>query len=350
MTLIKRLVTLFACLGIAVHSQSADTWWKSASVYQIAPLSFKDSDGDGKGDIGGIISKLDYFVETGIDVLLIGPFFQTTMADFAYDISNYVEIDEAFGSMSDVEELFAKAKARGLRIVLDFVPNHTSNRHEWFLHSQVGVSGYEDFYVWHDGIPQINDGRPLPPNNWTSEYGGSSWTWSDMREAYYYHKFGTQQPDLNLMEFRVVEKLDEVLKFWLDKGADGFRIDAVSQLYEDPAFLNTPDIAINLPQTYELIERWRALIDEHSAGKILMPQVWNSPIADLMRYYQSDDGAKQRAQVPMNFMLINELNATSNANDYKRVIESYRSALPDGAIANWFVSIIMQQLDARPIR
>jgi alpha-glucosidase len=339
MTLIKSLLALFAFVAVAARSQSTDSWWQSASVYQIAPLSFKDSDGDGKGDVQGIISKLDYFVESGIDVLLISPFFETTMVDFAYDITNYLEIDGVFGSMSDVEQLFAEANAKGLRVVLDFVPNHTSNRHEWFLKSEVGVTGFEDFYVWHDGIPQINDGRPQAPNNWTSEYGGSSWKWNDMREAYYYHKFAVAQPDLNLREERVIEKLNEVLKFWIDKGADGFRVDAVSQLFEDPAFLNMPDKEINLPQTYELIERWRELIDAYSSGKVLIPQVWNSPLVDLMSYYQNDDGTKQRAQIPTNFVLINELAANSDANDFKLAIERYMSALPEGAIANWFVSV-----------
>ncbi|KAG5675793.1 hypothetical protein PVAND_005667 [Polypedilum vanderplanki] len=338
MELLKSLFILFTFIAIAVHSQLTDeSWWKTANIYQISPLSFKDSDDDGKGDIKGIISKLDYFVETGINVLLITPFFETNMVDFAYDVTNYVKVDETFGTMSDIEELFAKAKEKNLRIILDFVPNHTSNRHEWFLNSEISVSEYENFYVWHDGIPQKNDGQPLPPNNWTSEYGGSSWKWNAMREAYYYHKFAEAQPDLNLREEKVIQKLNEVLKFWIDKGADGFRINAVSQLFEDAAFLEKSDIEINLPQTYELIERWRALIDEYSSGKVLIPQVWNSPIADLMRYYQNDDGSKQRAQIPMNFMLINELTATSNASEFKRVIESYTSALPEGAIANWLL-------------
>ena len=344
MVLIKGLVILFLCTTSLVHSQK-DDWWKSATIYQIAPLSFKDTTGDGKGDIQGIISKLDYLVDIGIDVILVSPFFQSQLVDFAYDISNYIEVDSTFGTMQDAEELFTKAKAKGLKVILDFVPNHTSNKHEWFIKSEVGTDGYKDFYIWHDGAKQINEGRNLPPNTWQSEYGGSSWTWSPMREAYYYHKFAKEQPDLNLGEELVVQKLNEVLKFWLDKGIDGFRLDASSQLFEDPAFLDKPDKMNDLPQTYELIERWRKFLDDYSKteSKILIPQVWNAPIDDLMRYYASENGT-QRAQVPMNFMLINELNINSTASDYKRVIEKYLSSLPTGAIANWFVCIILEHI------
>lgn len=337
MKLIKGLIIISIVSGI-VDAQSND-WWKSATIYQIAPLSFKDTTGNGKGDIRGIISKLDYLVETGIDAILLSPFYQSTMLDFSYDILNHIEVDETFGSMKDIEELFEKAKAKGLKIIIDFVPNHTSNKHDWFVKSEVITHGYEDFYIWHDGHKQINNGRNLPPNNWISEYGESVWKWSDLRGAYYYHKFGTFQPDLNLKEQRVVDKLNEVLKFWLDKGVDGFRIDSVSELFEDPAYLDVPDVAKDLPQTYELVEKWRKLLDENSKteAKILIPQVWNSPLKDLVRYYESENGTP-RAQAPTNFMLINELNKNSAASDYKRVIETYLNSLPKGAIANWFVS------------
>lgn len=278
---------------------------------------------------------MDYLADTGIDVLLICPFFQTTMMDFAYDISNYLDVDETFGTMKDIEELFSKAKQKGIKVVLDFVPNHTSKKHEWFVKSEVQTHGYEYFYNWHDGQPQKNGGMNLPPNDWKSEYGGSSWTWNPMREAYYYHKLGDFQPDLNLKEERVIQKLNEVLKFWLDKGADGFRIDAVSQLFEDPSYFEETK---DLPETYELIERWRKLLDEYTGSRILIPQVWNSPVQDLMRYYESEEGVP-RAQVPMNFMLINHLNKKSTASDYKRVIEAYMNALPKQAIPNWFVCI-----------
>lgn len=334
---LTRALFVFVVSCTAVLSQST-TWWKSATIYQIAPRSFKDTSGDGNGDIKGITSKLDYFVETGIDVILISPFFETTLLDFAYDITNYLEVDSRFGTMKDVEELFSEAKKKGIRIILDFVPNHTSNKHTWFIKSEVKTRGFEDFYVWHDGIPQANGGRPLPPNSWESEYGGSVWKWSDLRGAYYFHQFGEFQPDLNLREGKVLQQLDEVLLFWLEKGADGFRIDAVSQLFEDPSFIEEPDVAKDLPLTYEAVERWRKVLDDFSKDEsnILVPQVWNSSIEDLMRYYENDKGTP-RAQVPMNFILINELKKDSKAGDYKHIIEKYMKALPKDATPNWFV-------------
>lgn len=324
------------------QSTDADRWWKSANIYQISPVSFKDSNNDGYGDIQGIISKLDYFVETGVDVIFLSPFYKTPFKDFAYDISSYMEVDSRFGTLRDTEELFLKAKEKGLKVILDFVPNHTSNEHDWFVKSENLVKGYEHFYVWHDGYATINEGRPYPPNNWQSVYGGSSWTWSDKRQAYYYHAFAKEQPDLNLREQLVINELNNVLTFWLTKGADGFRVDAVSQLFEDPAFLEDPEVANNLPQTYELVQKWRSLIDAYTTlnggdNRVLVPQVWDSNLEDLMSYYQNSNGT-QRAQMPTNFMLINELNQDSNATDYKSTIDKYINALPQGAVANWFVS------------
>lgn len=340
----RKLVLLAIACVAAVNAQSndPDQWWKSANIYQISPVSFKDSNNDGYGDIQGIISKLDHLVETGVDVLFLSPFYKTPFKDFAYDISSYIEVDARFGSIADVQELFEKAKEKGLKVIIDFVPNHTSDEHEWFVKSENLERGYENYYVWHDGKPSINNGRPLPPNDWQSVYGGSSWQWSNKREQYYYHAFGKEQPDLNLREQRVIDELDKTLEFWLEKGVDGFRIDSVSQLFEDAAFLDDPEIMNNLPQTYELVEKWRNLVDSYSTlrgveRRILVPQVWDSKLDALMKYYEGQNGTK-RAQVPTNFILVNELDRDSKAADYKRIIDSYLTALPTDAVANWFVS------------
>ena len=344
--MVEKIALILLTSLALVSSQSSDAsdrWWRSANIYQISPVSFKDSNNDGYGDIQGIISKLDYLVETGIDVIFLSPFYKTPFVDFAYDISNHTDIDPRFGSLADAEELLIKAKEKGLKVILDFVPNHTSNEHEWFINSENRVRGFENFYVWHDGQPTENDTvRPLPPNNWQSTYGGLSWEWSDKRNAYYYHAFAIEQPDLNLREQRVIDELDKVLTFWLEKGADGFRIDAVSQLFEDPAFLEDPEIVNNLPQTYQLVEKWRRLVDNFTAthggdNRILVPQVWESKLDALVKYIENENGA-QLAQLPTNFILINEINLYSRALALHTTINKYLSALPEGAVPNWFVS------------
>lgn len=342
--MIEKLVLLaFTCIALAnAQLNDRDRWWKSANIYQLSTVSFKDSNNDGFGDIKGIISKLDYLVETGVDVIFLTPIYDTPFKDFAYDISSYTKIDSRFGTIEDLMELFAQAKQKGLKVILDFVPNHTSNEHEWFINSENRVRGFENFYVWHDGVPNA-DNQPLPPNEWKSVYGGSSWTWSETRQAYYYHAFAEQQPDLNLREQRVLDELDKVLAFWLEKGADGFRVDAVSQLFEDAAFIGDPSTVKNLPQTYELVEKWRRLVDDYSTAendhnRVLVPQVWESELEPLVNYYESGNGTK-RAQLPTNFILINELDQASTAADYKSTIDKYLNALPTEAVANWFVSI-----------
>ncbi|XP_074033182.1 maltase 2 isoform X3 [Leptinotarsa decemlineata] len=181
-------------------------WWQNAVFYQIYPRSFMDSNGDGIGDIQGIISKLDHLKDAGITATWLSPIFKSPQIDQGYDISDYRNIDPLFGTTEDFKELLVLAKGIGLKIILDFVPNHTSDMHEWFMKSEDKIEGFEDFYVWHDGIP---NGFPIPsvPNNWVSEFGGSAWQWSEKRQQYYYHQFAIQQPDLNYSNPKVVEEM-----------------------------------------------------------------------------------------------------------------------------------------------
>lgn len=339
-------LAFFALCVTLMQAQSIDPdrWWKSANIYQISPVSFKDSNNDGYGDLQGIISKLDYLVETGVDVIFLGPFYKTPFTDFGYDVSSYVEVDERFGTEDDFKELLLEAHERGLKVIIDFIPNHTSDEHDWFVRSENRERGFENFYIWHDGFPAVEGERTSPPNDWQSVYGGSSWEWNENREQYYYHAFAKEQPDLNLREQRVLDEIETILQFWLELGIDGFRIDAVSLLFKDPAFLEDPEIAINLPQTYELVQKWRELVDlfpssDGDDNRVLVPQVWNSTLVDLMNYYQDQNGT-QRAQIPTNFILINELTGDSKAEDYKATIDNYLNDLPQGAVANWFVSIV----------
>lgn len=341
--MINRGALTFFVVIIFAHSEADKQWWKSASFYQISPVSFKDSNNDGYGNIQGLITNLDHIVEMGFDALFVSPFYKTPFKDYAYDISNHTEIDPKFGSEADVDELLREAKRLGLKVVVDFVPNHSSDEHDWFINSRNGLEGFENFYIWHSGIPTVSGNRPLPPNNWQSVYGGSSWEWSDNRQAYYYHAFATVQPDLNLREPSVLDELQKILLFWLNKGVDGFRIDAVSQLFEDPDFVKDPQFFNNLHECYELVEKWRHLLNNFTVSSggdeiVLVPQVWDSKLDELVKYIRNEDGV-DLSQLPTNFIIINQLDRNSRAIDYKNSIDRYLTALPENAVANWFVSL-----------
>ncbi|XP_037027808.1 maltase 1-like [Bradysia coprophila] len=336
----RRAILLFVLICFA-DSEPDKKWWNSASFYQVSPVSFKDSNNDGYGDIQGLIGNLNYIVDSGFDSLFLSPFYETPFKDYGYDISNYTAIDPKFGNEADVDQLLLEARRHGLKVVVDFVPNHSSNEHEWFINSENGIVGFENFYIWHSGIPTDTSDRPLPPNGWESFYGGSSWQWSEKRQAYYYHAFGVMQPDLNLREPSVLDELQKILLYWLQKGVDGFRIDAVSQLFEDPNLVEDPLIHNNLNETYELVDQWRRLFDNYTITnggeeKVLVPQVWESQLDALVNYFRNGNG-DDLTQLPTNFIIINELHRNSRAADYKRTIDNYLTVLPEGAIANWFL-------------
>jgi oligo-1,6-glucosidase len=211
-------------------------WWKEGVVYQIYPRSFQDSNNDGIGDIPGIISRLDEIADLGADIIWLSPVYRSPGIDNGYDISDYFSIDPIFGTMADMDRLFAEAKKRGLRIIMDLVVNHTSDEHGWFKKSRRREPGWEDFYIWHPGkIPDPDKKPGLPakaglPNNWTSFFMEEAWTWDEVREEYYLHLFHKKQPDLNYKNPKVLEAVKDILKFWLDRGASGFRCDVINVL------------------------------------------------------------------------------------------------------------------------
>lgn len=208
-------------------------WWQTSSFYQIYPRSFKDSNGDGIGDLNGITEKLPYLKEIGINATWLSPIFKSPMADFGYDISSFFEIQPEYGTMDDFRALVKRAKELGIKIILDFVPNHSSDENEWFVRSENSDPMYKDFYVWHDGyLDPNNASNRLPPSNWLSSFFYSAWQWSDKRQQFYLHQFHRKQPDLNYRNPLVVEIMNEVLRFWLEQGVDGFRIDAVPTCYD----------------------------------------------------------------------------------------------------------------------
>ncbi|XP_050092930.1 maltase A3-like [Anopheles aquasalis] len=354
------LLAVVCCCAVV----SAEGWWKSAVFYQIYPRSFMDSDGDGIGDLRGIAQRLDYLRDNGIDGFWLSPIFRSPMADFGYDISDYYSIQPEYGTMADFDALLQEARKRGLEVILDFVPNHTSDEHEWFKKSEARVPGFEDFYVWHPGKKATANGtagRPAPPSNWVSYFRGSAWEWSDVRQEYYLHQFLAKQPDLNYRNPAVVEAMKNVMRFWLAKGVIGYRIDAVPALFEvamdadgqypdEPLSGNTndpddPGYTIHIytqdrNETLDMVYQWRAVMDQFQqqhGGKerIIMTETY-SPIDIVMKYY--GNGTVPGAQIPFNFHFITDLGAGSSAEDFQNTIHFWIDHMPsnlNSVVPNW---------------
>ncbi len=211
-------------------------WWKNAVIYEIYPRSFQDTNGDGLGDLNGITKRLDYLKELGVDAIWLTPVYPSPQVDFGYDISDYKNIDPQYGTLADFDRLVAEAGKRHIRVLMDMVMNHTSDKHEWFLKSRSSRNNpYRDWYVWHDGKVDSATGKIVPPNNWQSLFGHSAWEWDAKTRQYYYHKFYIQQPDVNWNNPKVHEAFKDVARFWLKRGVGGFRFDAITTLYEDPS-------------------------------------------------------------------------------------------------------------------
>src|SRR4051812_35549589 len=294
-------------------------WRRHGIFYQIYPRSFQDSDGDGVGDLNGIIARLPYLKSLGIDAVWLSPIFPSPMADFGYDISDYTGIDPLFGTMEDFDALVKAVHDSGLKIILDLVPNHTSDQHPWFFDSRSSRdSPRRDWYVWRDPKP---DGSA--PNNWLSEFGGSAWEYDAATGQYYYHAFLAQQPDLNWRNPDVRRAIYDVMRFWLRRGVDGFRVDVMYHLIKDAQFRDNPvnpgyvpgsDSAhrllpahtIDQPEVQQIVIEMRRGVDEFSDGdasRLLIGDVY-LPIERLMAYYGHDSGLLQGAQLPFNFHLI----------------------------------------------
>ena len=287
-------------------------WWKRGVVYQIYPRSFQDSNGDGIGDLPGILARLDYLAWLGIDAIWLSPIYPSPMADFGYDISDFRDIEPIFGTLADFDRLVREAHARGLRVILDFVPNHTSDRHPWFQQARADRhNARRDWYVWRD--PAEGGG---PPNNWLSEFGGSAWEYDSATRQYYYHAFLKQQPDLNWRHPAVRREMHDVLRFWLERGVDGFRIDVVHHLIEDGAFRDNPinpafeqgmrpshallnTYTVDQPEVQEIIAELRRVVDEYPE-KLLIGEI-HLPIDRLVTYYGVELSG---IHLPFNFNLI----------------------------------------------
>jgi alpha-glucosidase len=292
-------------------------WWQHAVFYEIYPRSFADSNHDGIGDLNGITSKLDYLKDLGVDAIWITPCFPSPQVDFGYDVSDYENIDPMYGTLADFDRLQQEAKSRGIRIILDFVVNHTSDQHDWFTESRSSRhSPKRDWYIWRDG-----KGPDEPPNNWTSTFGGSAWTFDPKTGQYYYHYFYAQQPDLNWRNPEVREAMFDVTRWWYKRGVEGFRLDAVDTLFEDPQLRDNPVLAgknkfgdpntehkytTKYPEVHDVLRDLRKVADEH--GAVLIGETWTKDINELKQYYGEHSN---ELQMPMDLMFatVNQLSA-----------------------------------------
>jgi alpha-glucosidase len=319
-----------------------DRWWRGGVFYQIYPRSFADSNGDGVGDLGGIIAKLDYLADLGVDGLWLSPVTVSPNRDWGYDVADYCDIDPAFGSLDDLDTLVREGAARGIRILLDLVPNHTSDQHPWFVDARSGSGAeHRDYYVWADPAP---DGGP--PNNWISLFGGSAWELDPPSGQYFLHNFEAQQPDLNWWNEKVRASFDDIVRFWWDRGVAGFRIDVCNMMIKDAELRDNPPATeddpieqqfmgvksvynCDRPEAHDILKRWRAIADGYDGGRILIGETNVEELSRLMEFY--GNGADE-LHGGFNFVFIN---SPLEASSMRGIVEDVEAQIPQAAWPIW---------------
>ncbi len=329
-TLSTPLAAAQQAVTTASHSSALKStpWWKHAVIYEIYPRSFQDSNGDGIGDLNGITSRLGYLQSLGVNAIWIAPMYPSPQVDFGYDISNYEAVDPQYGTMADMDHLIAEGKQHHVRVILDMVLNHTSNQSPWFIAaSSSRTNPKHDWYIWNDGLsadaPGVTayqkrfeqDGR-VPPNNWVSTFGGSAWQWVPAVHQFYYHEYYKQQPDLNWRNPAVEKAMFDAMRFWLDRGVAGFRLDSITTLYKDPLLRNNPVLGginaqgdpnvgdtytNNLPEVHDIIRRMRAMAAGYPGNRVLIGETYLPNIAALDKWYGG--AAHNELQLPMDMIL-----------------------------------------------
>src|SRR5271156_5079434 len=275
---------------------AGEPWWKHALIYEIYPRSFQDSNGDGIGDLKGITQRLDYLQSLGVDAIWLSPIYPSPQVDFGYDISDYENIDPQYGTLADFDHLLAEAKKRNIRIIMDMVMNHTSDKHPWFIESKSSLTNPKrDWYVWRDG-----KGPGIPPNNWQSAFGHSAWKYDPTTKQWYYHKFYAEQPDLNWRNPAVEKAMFDAVRFWLDRGVAGFRLDAIPTLFEDPQLRDEKELGgtnaygdpiladnytDNLPEVHDVMRRLRAMVASYPGDRVLIGETYLPNIQELDKWY-----------------------------------------------------------------
>ncbi|HSO35816.1 MAG TPA: alpha-amylase family glycosyl hydrolase [Labilithrix sp.] len=320
----------------------SSAWWQRGVVYQIYPRSFQDSDGDGIGDLKGIASRLEHLADLGIDAIWISPIYPSPMIDFGYDVAAYCDIDPRFGTLADFDDLLTAAHARSIKVILDFVPNHTSDQHPWFTASRSSrTSPKRDWYIWRDPAPGP---ERRPPNNWISDFGGSAWEWDEASGQYYLHAFLKEQPDLDWRNPAVQQAMYDVLRFWFARGVDGFRIDVLWHMIKaaglpdnppNPAYHPTMGEmhrvlqlhSTDQPEVHAIAGEMRRIADGFGE-RVLIGEIY-LPLERLVHYYGRESPG---VHLPFNFQLVD---APWNARGLAALITAYEAALPPGGWPNW---------------
>ncbi|KAM8739393.1 amino acid transporter heavy chain SLC3A1 [Acanthopagrus schlegelii] len=353
LTVACTLALVAVTIAVIAMSPRCMGWWQTTPVYQVYPRSFYDSDGDGVGDLKGIQQKLDHFQYLNIKAVWISPFYRSPMKDFGYDVEDFRDIDPLFGTMKDFEELLAEMHSRDLKLIMDFIPNHTSDRHRWFNLSRIRDPHYKDYYVWTD----CNASFPKP-NNWVSIFGNSSWTYDEVRGQCYLHQFLKEQPDLNFRNPDVRQEIVDLIHFWLGKGVDGFRMDAVKHLLEAQHLRDEPQVDPNQPPEtvttewdlhsdyttsqvglHDLLREWRAVIDTYSREpgryRFMVTESYDyDEVWKTMMYYSTP--LVKESDFPFNFYLL-DLPQNTSGLWAQHLVHLWMGNMPKGKWANWVV-------------
>ena len=320
-------------------------WWKSTVVYQVYPHSFQDSDGNGIGDLNGIAQRLNYLQYLGVGTIWLNPIYPSPLVDMGYDVADYTDINPLYGTLDDFKQLLDSVHGKGMKLLMDFVPNHTSDQHPWFVESRSNCTNPKrDWYIWVPPKGYTTDGSPIPPNNWHSSFVGSMWEYDEATKEYYLHQYAKQQPDLNFRNPEVVNALDDVLHFWLNLGVDGFRVDAVSRLYEDP-LLRDEEVHPNqtqirygsfhhnytrdYPEIHTVVRRWRKLLDSYGE-RLMIGEIYSDPTT-VMSYFGSEE--EPEFSYPFNFFLLKNPKWTGNS--VANVIAKWLDNQPAFGWPNW---------------
>ena len=325
---------VIAAVSPAGASAAQDVWWKHAVIYEIYPRSFQDSNGDGIGDLNGITDRLDYLRSLGVNAIWLTPIYPSPQVDFGYDISDYEAIDPQYGTMADFDRLVAEAKKRDIGIIMDMVMNHTSDKHPWFIEAKSSrTNPKRDWYIWRDG-----KGPGVPPNNWESVFGHTAWKYDPSTNQWYYHKFYAEQPDLNWRNPEVEKAMFAAVRFWLDRGVAGFRLDAIPTLFEDPQLRDEPAVGgtnaygdpiladnytDNLPEVHDVMRRLRRLVSSYPGNRVLIGETYLPNIQELDKWYGGASHNELNLPMDMQIGFLNKLDAS----EFRRLIEDVETKI-----------------------